>query len=321
MRLPAEMRPFSSTSLRPALLASVAGVFLSTGACVDIVGADFQRYVDRQEKQFSVAGKPDVTLATFNGSIEIRPWDRQEVQVIVEKRASSKESADEIEIHTEQQANRIVVDIKVPRHEGYLHVHHRSAKLIVSMPAASDVLAKSGDGAIDVEGIAGRIELRSGDGSIRARRLDGDINVHTGDGSIRLESMNGALRVNTGDGGIVADGTFTSVRARSGDGSVRIAAEPGSTLNGDWDISTGDGTVTLAVPDGFNAEIDAHTGDGRIHLQDLTLTNVTGRIGRNSVRGRLGEGGSIVRVRSGDGSITLKRSDAALSTTLPAERP
>src|SRR5262245_6186015 len=321
MRLPVEMRPFPSTSLRAGLVASVAAVILSTGACVDIVGADLQRYVDRQEKQFSVAGKPDVSLATFDGSIEIRPWDRQEVQVIVEKRASSKESADEIEIHTEQQANRIVVDVKVPRHEGYLHVHHRSAKLIVSMPDASDVLAKSGDGAIDVEGIAGRIELRSGDGSIRARRLDGDINVQTGDGSIRLESMNGALRVNTGDGSIAADGTFTSVRARSGDGSVRIAAEPGSTLNGDWDISTGDGTVTLALPDGFNAEIDAHTGDGRIHLQDLTLTNVTGRIGRNTVRGRLGEGGSIVHVRSGDGSITLKRSDAALSTTLPAARP
>src|SRR5262245_40182656 len=313
MRLPVEMRPV--------LLTAAAAVLLSTGACVDIVGADLQRYVDRQEKQFSVTGKPDVSLTTFDGSIEIRPWDRQEVQVVIEKRASNKESADEIEIQTDQQGNKIVVDVKVPRHEGYLHIHHRSAKLIVSIPASSDVMAKSGDGSIDVEGVAGRIELRSGDGSIRARRLDGDVNVHTGDGSIRLESMNGALRVNTGDGGIVADGTFTSVRARSGDGSVRIAAEPGSTVNGDWDISTGDGTVTLAVPDGFNAEIDAHTGDGRIHLQDLTLTNVTGRIGRNTVRGRLGEGGSIVHVRSGDGSITLKRSDAALSTTLPAERP
>lgn len=321
MRLPVEMRPFPSTSLRTGLLATGAALLLSTGACVDIVGADLQRYVERQEKQFSVTGKPEVSLATFDGSIEIRPWDRQEVHVIVEKRASSKETADEIEIHTEQQANRIVVDVKVPRHEGYLHVHRRSAKLIVSMPGESDVLAKSSDGAIDVEGIAGRIELRSGDGSIRARRLDGDVNVQTGDGSIRIESAKGALRVNTGDGSIVAEGTFTNLRARSGDGSIRIAAEPGSASSGDWDISTGDGTVTVALPSSFNAEIDAHTGDGRIHLQELTLTNVTGRIGRNTVRGRLGEGGSMVRIRSGDGSITLKRSDAEAAATLPAERP
>ncbi len=187
MRMPDE--------IRLGLLVSAAAVLLTTGACVDIVGADFQRYVDRQEKQFNVTGKPDVSLTTFDGAIEVRPWDRQEVQVIVEKRASNKESADEIEIHSEQNANRIVIDVKVPRHEGFLHVHHRSAKLIVSVPATSNVMAKSGDGSIDVEGITGQVELRSGDGSIRGRRLDGDVNVHTGDGSIRLESMNGSLRV------------------------------------------------------------------------------------------------------------------------------
>ncbi len=313
MRLPDETRL--------GLFVTAAAVLLTTGACVDIVGADFQRYVDRQEKQFNVTGKPDVSLTTFDGSIEVRPWDRQEVQVIVEKRASNKESADEIEIHSEQNANRIVIDVKVPRHEGFLHVHHRSAKLIVSVPATSNVIAKSGDGSIDVEGISGQVELRSGDGSIRGRRLDGDINVQTGDGSIRLESMNGSLRVHTGDGSIVADGTFTNLRARTGDGSVRIGVEPGSASSGDWDISTGDGSVTLALPEGFGAEIDAHTGDGRIHLQDLTLTNVTGRVGRSTVRGRLGDGGSTLRVRSGDGSITLKRSDAGVATTLPAERP
>lgn len=312
MRMPDE--------IRLGLLVSAAAVLLTTGACVDIVGADFQRYVDRQEKQFNVTGKPDVSLTTFDGAIEVRPWDRQEVQVVVEKRASNKESADEIEIHSEQNANRIVIDVKVPRHEGFLHVHHRSAKLIVFVPASSNVTAKSGDGSIDVEGITGQVEMRSGDGSIRGRRLDGDINVHTGDGSIRLESMNGSLRVTTGDGSIVADGTFTNVRARTGDGSVRIEVEPGSASSGDWDISTGDGTVTVALPEGFGAEIDAHTGDGRIHLQDLTLTNVTGRVGRSTVRGRLGDGGSSLRVRSGDGSITLKRSDAGVATTLPAER-
>jgi hypothetical protein len=144
--------------------------------------------------------------------------------------------------------------------------------------------------------------------------------AHTGDGSIRLEAVKGAIRLDTGDGSIVAVGTFSSLRARSGDGSVRIAAEPGSASSGDWDVSTGDGAVTLALPDGFNAEIDAHTGDGRIHLQDLSLSNVTGRIGKSTVRGRLGDGGSTVRVRTGDGSITLKRSSSDF-VTLPAERP
>jgi len=299
MCLPAEMRS--------RLLVGAAAVLVSAAGCIEIDGSD-ARYIERQEKQFTVSGKPDVSVSTFDGAIEIRPWDRSEVNVVIEKRAWDKESAATIDVRTEQDANHIVVDVTVRRSEGFLHFDHRSAKLIVSMPAAANVAAKSGDGSINIEGISGKLDLRSGDGSIRGLRLDGEVVAHSGDGSIRLEGVKGALNVDTGDGSIVAEGAFTTVRARSGDGSVRISAERGSASTGDWDISTGDGSVTVALPDGFGAEIDAHTGDGRIHMQDLTISNVTGEIAKNTVRGRLGAGGSTVRVRTGDGSITLKRS-------------
>ena len=64
--------------------------------------------------------------------------------------------------------------------------------------------------------------------------------------------------------------------------------------------------MTLEVPDGFGAELDAHTGDGGINMRDVTLSNVTGPLGKSSVRGRLGAGGHAVKVRTGDGSITLR---------------
>ena len=83
--------------------------------------------------------------------------------------------------------------------------------------------------------------------------------------------------------------------------------EPGSAPSSDWDIVTGDGSVTLEVPDGFGAELDAPTGDGGIHMRDVTLSNVTGKVGKSDLRGRLGNGGRALRVRTGDGSITLKR--------------
>jgi len=61
------------------------------------------------------------------------------------------------------------------------------------------------------------------------------------------------------------------------------------------------------VPDGFGAELDAHTGDGGIRTHDVTLSNVTGTISKHTLRGRLGEGGHIVRLRTGDGSITIRK--------------
>ena len=272
--------------------AAIVVALLSTG-CVDIVGSDIHQIV-REEKHFSTSGRPDVVLSTFDGSIEVRPWDKPDVQVIVEKRGRDEAAISSIDVRAEQSGNRIVVDVKAEKHgDRGFHLtwnFGRSAKLIVSLPAESDVTAKSGDGAIDIERITGKVDLRSGDGSIRARDLSGDVNVSTGDGSMTLE------------------GKFGSLRAHSGDGSVRIHAAPGSTAASDWDVSTGDGSITLEIPDGFGGELDAHTGDGGIHMNDITLSNVTGEIRRNTVRGRLGSGGSPVRLRTGDGSITLRRS-------------
>jgi hypothetical protein len=269
-------------------------VVLAGPGCVDIVGADIGRFTERQEKRFTVSGTPDVTVGTFDGSIEIRPWDKPEVDVVIEKHGKSKAATDAIEIRAEHDGNRVTVEARLPDAPGHgfgIHFNDsRSAKLIVSLPRASNVVAKSGDGAIDIERIDGRVQLQSGDGSIRATDIGGDLDVHTGDGSITVA------------------GKLAGLRAHSGDGSVRIHLTEGSTPASDWDISTGDGSVTLEIPDGFAAELDAHTGDGGISMHDVTLSNVTGRIGKSSLRGRLGNGGHNVRVRTGDGAITLKRS-------------
>jgi hypothetical protein len=49
-------------------------------------------------------------------------------------------------------------------------------------------------------------------------------------------------------------------------------------------------------------------------MNDITVSNVSGTITRNNVRGRLGAGGRNVRVRTGDGSITLRKSLSAEAT-------
>jgi DUF4097 and DUF4098 domain-containing protein YvlB len=282
----------SVRSVKGLALPAVVAALIAAPGCVDIIGADVNRYVERDEKHFTVSGTPDVTLTTFDGSIEIRSWDKTDVEVVIEKRGRDKDDVAAIDVKVEQHGSRIEVSVVQPKeNRGFgMHFHNRSAKLIVSVPATADVVAKSGDGSIDIERIAGHLQLRSGDGSIRGRMLGGDVDANTGDGSIRL------------------DGKLTRLRVRTGDGSVTIHADAGSSAGADWDIVTGDGSVTLEVPDGFDAELDAHTGDGGIRMRDVTLSNVTGNIGKNSLRGRLGDGGHAVRVRTGDGSITVKRS-------------
>src|SRR5258708_11294925 len=181
----------STGTFCPLTAAGLAAV-LTVGCGDIIIGADLGKYVEREEKHFPTSGKADVTLATFDGSIEVRPWDKPEVQVIIEKRARDKAAVDEIDIRSEQNGDHIVVEVKARKndHRGMNLGWNlpRAAKRLVSVPASADLSARSGDGSIDVERIVGRVEMHSGDGSIRARDVGGDVTAPNGARTTRSTS-------------------------------------------------------------------------------------------------------------------------------------
>lgn len=290
---------------------------LSAGAicCAAALGSgcvivDSQGHIVREEKRFTVSGRPELQLTTFDGAIRIQPGDDKSVVVEIEKRGPSQEAIDKLEIETRQDGNRIIVNVKKPAGEtivfGFGHLAP-TASLVVTMPRDGDVVAKSGDGAIRAERIRGKIELRTGDGSIRASDLGGQLTLHSGDGSVALESATGMVDVDTGDGSVSLSGKLDAVTAHTGDGSVTLRAEAGTKMTGDWSITTGDGGVVVSVPNDFDAQIDASTGDGSIR-SDLNVSTEGGVSDKRSIRGRLGSGGKLLRIRTGDGSIRLRAS-------------
>ena len=203
--------------------------------------------------------------------------------------------------------------MKRPRAEsfsGFGFHQTASARLIVSVPRDVNVVARSGDGTITIERVNGRLELRTGDGSIRASDVGGELILDTGDGSVTVEGASGRIAVDTGDGGVNVAGRLTSVKLHTGDGSIVYRAEPGSEMSDNWDITTGDGGVTLYLPTGFGAELDAHTGDGSIRNDLDVIGEPESERGENrrTLRGRLAGGGRQIRVRTGDGTIRLRPS-------------
>src|SRR5262245_49740267 len=82
--------------------------------CINVSGAESGWVTERDEKRFSVGGKPEVVLSTFDGSIEVRSWDRPEVLVVVEKRAMSTQMAAAIPVEIAQQGDKITVEAKHP---------------------------------------------------------------------------------------------------------------------------------------------------------------------------------------------------------------
>ena len=272
------------------------------------VTLDSQSEIIRDEKRFTVKATPSVHVTTFDGSIQIQSWDKSEVLVEIEKRGPTREAVDSIEVKSSQDGDSIEVEVKKPR-SAFQVIGMRlspTARLIVWLPKRSDVKARSGDGSIAIEHVNGRIELHTGDGSIRANDIAGELTLNTGDGSVTVDEAEGRLALDTGDGGVNVSGKLSGVRLHTGDGSIVYRAQPGTAMSEDWDITTGDGGVSLYLPPDFGAELDAHTGDGAIR-NDLNVTPAgSGEADRRTVRGRLGNGGRQLRIRTGDGSIRLR---------------
>ena len=173
----------------------------------------------------------------------------------------------------------------------------------VTVPARCDLSARTGDGSITCDPLEGRISLESGDGRIRAAGLRGTLVLWSGDGNIEADSLDGSLMARSGDGSMKVNGRFDSLDLRSGDGRIEATARHGSQPASPWSLESGDGSILFRIPRDLRVLLDAGSRDGNLRV-DLPITT-KGAIHNNALRGELNGGKVPLRMRSGDGSITL----------------
>jgi hypothetical protein len=294
--------------------AGVIAATVAVAACEVNLNSD--GIVSRETRTFEVSGVPDVQLETFDGAIEVHSWDRNEIEVEIERRAMEQSLVDQMTVSAEQQGDRVVIKVTGPPRRDFDGIQigvnfSPSARLRVALPRNSQLNASSGDGSITVEEVTGKLTLNTSDGSIRASRVSGELVARSGDGAIRLDSVEGKFDLETEDGSIGLEGKPTVLKMRTNDGSIRLQVESDSSMTEDWDLQTGDGSVTLTLPSGFNGQVDAETRDGSVRTNHPGVSGES-RSGedreerRRTLKATLGSGGKTVRVRTGDGTIRVE---------------
>ena len=259
---------------------------------------------DEWTHQYALKGRPELHVTTDDGSVQIEASDRREIGARVTTRGW-RLGPDEVVVTESQAGDRVDIEVRVPHDNWGMNFGHREIKVTLQVPREADLDIRTGDGSVSVQPVSGRLRIFTGDGSITADGLQGEIRLHTGDGSIRPTGLEGRLEADTGDGHMDVRGRFDVLELRTGDGGIEAEVARGSKVSGAWTLRSGDGGITLRLPDDLSAELDAHTGDGHITL-DFPVT-VAGSISTSSVRGKLGAGGPPLRVQTGDGSIHLQR--------------
>ncbi|HEV2304877.1 MAG TPA: DUF4097 family beta strand repeat-containing protein [Candidatus Acidoferrales bacterium] len=261
-------------------------------------------HADDWAKTYKLTGRPNLRVITNDGHVDLYASTGNEINAHVTTNGWPIGDRG-VRIIESQTGNDVNLEVHVPTFHFSFGWNNRSVRIELHVPREADFDIQTSDGSVTSQAFHGQLRISTGDGNIEANGLTGNVRLHSGDGHIRGDGFDGALDADSGDGRIDVTGRFDTLRLQSGDGSVTAEAQSGSKISSDWSIRSGDGSVTLRLPDGLNADLDAHTGDGRITL-DFPVT-VQGDLSRTTIRGKIGAGGPPLLVHTGDGSIHISK--------------
>ncbi|MEW6127971.1 MAG: DUF4097 family beta strand repeat-containing protein [Acidobacteriota bacterium] len=277
---------------------------------------------DEWKKSFTIENIPKLRVESGDANIRVLASESKTVDVRVIS-DGYKIGDDGIKIIDRQNGDNVEIEVRFPRRWFQMNWRSKRVDIEINVPRETNLDLNTGDGRIDLSGVKGEILLRSGDGkinltdvhgrlsaktgdgNIEMRNVKGEISMSTGDGRIEATGLEGAFRAETGDGRLRIQGRFDALDIRTGDGGIEATALDGSKTESNWSLKTGDGDITLRLPETLSADVEMHTNDGHI---DLNIpVSVVGRTGNNEIRGRINSGGKMLYLKTGDGSIRLEK--------------
>jgi len=287
-------------------------VLLLAGAFSD--GGAWGDYRYKFEEQFSsdLAGVDKVSISNVNGSIEVKSWTENKIEILIKEKvkadneAEAKEIADEIKFVGERNGSELIIKLDFGRFKDDKKRHNKySSSLEVKLPARLSLNLDTVNGSITTPHMAGDLNLDTTNGSIKTKGTDGDAVLDTTNGSIKIGKVGGSVNADTTNGSITLYDVSGAIKADTTNGSI-IAIIPGK-LAGDVDLSCTNGSIELQVGPNSNFEIKAETSIGRVNNY-LPSNRFKGDYNKKHtyLRGTLGSGGYKVNLDATIGSITIK---------------
>ena len=159
-------------------------------------------------------------------------------------------------------------------------------------------------GGISVASCEGRVEIRTAGGGIRVREVSGDVQARTSGGSIHVEGIRGDALVETSGGGIEVKKVRGQLTAKTSGGSIHAVLE--GQPAGEQILKTSGGSITVYLERNAAFDVDARTSGGRVSTELPVSTILKGEQKRNTLQGKINEGGTRLFAATSGGSIHLK---------------
>jgi len=266
--------PHGDQELRPVPAAPQVDSTASVGVAGEEVREEFH-----QTYPLSPTGR--ISLENINGGVQIKVWDRSEVQVDAIKKAYRRDRLTEARIEVNATEENITIKTEYPYH----NLNFRSDERRYDNPATVEYSLTVPRKAVlqSIEMVNGSIDIEGVEGSVKASSINGHVNARGLLGEARLSTINGPL---------VA--TFTQV-----DESKPIS------------LGSVNGHVTLVIPSNANAMLRADTVHGSI-TTDFGLKIKHGEYVGHSLDGQIGSGGPRIKLGNVNGGIKVTHAEDGL---------
>jgi hypothetical protein len=251
---------------------------------------------------------------------------------------AGEERMKEHRIAFNQSGNDVTIESDLEHHWAFFDFDDYDVQWNIRVPSHYNLDVRTSGGSISLADIGGTVEAKTSGGSIKTGRLSGESALHTSGGSITVASATAHVDAHTSGGSITIGDTTGAIEAKTSGGSIHLGRVGGKVLartsgggirvddvtgsidastsggsitatlsgqpEGDSRLSTSGGGVTVAIRSGINVELDAHASGGGV-TTDVPVT-VQGTQDDDTVRGRIGNGGPKLVLRSSGGGIRVK---------------
>jgi hypothetical protein len=239
------------------------------GRCRDHDWNDDYRshYCEVRESGFKAGGAVSVDPGQ-NGAIRFSGWDRDSVAVTATIQTQAQ---------TDEDARALARDIRIVISNGSIRADgpgtgHRqswSVSFDISVPRRTDLTARTVNGPISVDDVAGKMELVAVNGPVHLDAVGGDVHARTTNGPL-IVTLDGAKWDGTG-----------------------------------LDSETSNGPVVLTIPANYSAHLETGTVNGPMSF-DFPIT-VQGRFSSRNIETDIGGGGPTIRAVTTNGPLTVRR--------------
>jgi len=270
------------------------------------------------EKTIDFKKSGTIYLKSIVGDIEVKSWENEKVEVKaliqVKSEEESQKLLDEIKILINTTDDRVEIEVDYPEKEenrsfwdllfgGKKHEFRISFWLTV--PKISNLDMNTTNGEINIYDIEGKVFSKSTNGSIQLENISGNTELRTTNGSVNTKNVIGDIDVKTTNGKIVISNIEGNVVARTTNGEILVDILK-SIKEKIMNFRTTNGSVTLNLVKDINADLDAKLTNGKIYTDFPIL--VKGEISKNSVSGKINNGGPLIYIRTTNGEIKILES-------------